>query len=177
MHRRSILLQSQQHGVALRLLHLSSLILVASILRIVIVRLKETPKFLLGHGRDEEVVSTIRCIALKYNRPCSITVKQLQDCGKMTTAGRVGNSFSKGEILIRLRDLFATRRLAGGTCLIWLSWVFIGLAFPLFNAFLPQYLLSRGTQTGDGSLNLTYKNYALANMSGVFGPMLEGTRT
>lgn len=40
--------------------------------------------------------------------------------------------------------------------------------------FLPEYLASRGAKFGDGGVNRTYRDYAIANTSGVFGPILAG---
>lgn len=40
-----------------------SLVLVMSILRITVIRLKETPKFLIGEGKDAECVETLQFIA------------------------------------------------------------------------------------------------------------------
>jgi hypothetical protein len=102
-----------------------------SIARVSVVRLHETPKFLLGQGRDADVVAELRGIATKYNRPCSITVEQLEACGTISSShGKT--RFSIGELLAHLRGLFATRLLGVSTALIWLSWTLIGLAYPLF---------------------------------------------
>ncbi|KAK4979670.1 hypothetical protein LTR28_003315 [Elasticomyces elasticus] len=43
-----------------------ALVFVMSIARITVIRLKETPKFLLGEGKDAEVVETLQFIAHKY---------------------------------------------------------------------------------------------------------------
>lgn len=94
-----------------------------SVLRVTVINLKETPKFLLGQNRDEEVVETLQAIATKYNRPCSLTVEQLEACGTTLTTHTKGskkNIISGGEIWIHLKGLFLTRKLALSTCLIWL---------------------------------------------------------
>ena len=54
------------------------------------------------------------------------------------------------------------------------SWSLIGLAYPLYNVFLPDYLRSRGASTGDGSVNTTYRNYAIVNVCSILGPMIAG---
>ena len=51
-----------------------SLVFVMSILRITVIRLQETPKFLVGEGRDAECVEILQFIAKKYNRTCSLNV-------------------------------------------------------------------------------------------------------
>ena len=57
-----------------------TLVFVLSIIRILALRLRETPKFLLGKGRDEEVIDILNAIATKYDRSCSLTLEALQAC-------------------------------------------------------------------------------------------------
>ena len=111
-----------------------------SILRVTVVRLKETPKYLLGQGDDEEVIKTLYWMANTYNRPCSLTLEQLQACGKVTTAkegGSAWHAFTK-----HIRGLFVTRKMAFSTSLIWFSWTLIGLAYPLYIVFLRKSFLA-----------------------------------
>jgi MFS family permease len=54
------------------------------------------------------------------------------------------------------------------------SWTVIGLAYPLYNVFLPYYLQSRGLEAGDGSVYTTYRDYAIVNVCSIFGPMIAG---
>lgn len=96
-----------------------------SIARITIIRLRETPKFLLGEGKDEEVVKTFQDLSTKYNRPCSLTLAQLTACGTVNSAHK-GKRYGFGEVAVHVRGLFATRRLGYSTCLIWFSWLLIG---------------------------------------------------
>lgn len=115
-----------------------ALVLVMSILRITVIRLKETPKYLLGVGDDVALVESLQSIARKYNRPCSLTVEKLEACGVVKSA-HSQDRFSVGEALIHLRGLFSTKKIALSTLLVWLSWTLIGLAYPLFYVFL-RYL-------------------------------------
>ncbi|KAF2097501.1 MFS general substrate transporter [Rhizodiscina lignyota] len=161
-----------------------ALVFVMSVLRITVIRLRETPKFLLGEGKDEEVVETLQFIANKYNRTCSLTLEQLQACG--VTAGTQQSDGRRGsvtharkrasvmEIWVHLKGLFVTRRIGLSTSLIWFSWLLIGLAYPLYNVFLPTYLATRGADTGDSSQYTTWRNYTLSNFSSIFGPILAG---
>ncbi|EIM79881.1 membrane transporter [Stereum hirsutum FP-91666 SS1] len=156
-----------------------ALVFVMSILRVTVIRLHETPKYLLGKGRDEEVVQGFRSLADKYGRPCSLTVEQLQACGvvnseKGANAGKKGMRASIKELGAHLGGLFATRKMGLSTSLVWFSWTLIGLAYPLYNVFLPEYLKSRGAETGDGSNYTTWRNYAIVNACGIFGPVLAG---
>lgn len=161
-----------------------SLVLVMSVLRVTVVRLRETPKYLLGTGDDAKLVETIRFLASQYNRPCALTLAQLQACGTVHGAHHRSSSSPHnnkrgtlaalwGESAVHFRGLFATRQMAASTLLIWLSWALIGLAYPLFYVFLDDYLASRGA-TFAVSTDETWRNYALVNVTSVFGPMLAG---
>jgi hypothetical protein len=150
-----------------------AMVFVMSVARVTVIRLKETPKYLLGEGRDEEVVAGFQEMAAKYNRPCSITVEQLTACGVISgTHGKT--KFSVEEITVHFRGLFATKQIGLSTGLIWLSWTLIGLAYPLFYVFLSSYLKTRGAQFGSTGLDDTWRNYALVNVASIFGPMLAG---
>ncbi len=76
--------------------------------------------------------------------------------------------------LTHVRALFASRRLAFSTALIMLVWAFIGLAYPLYNAFLPYLQAIRGAKFGDGSTYLTYRNSLIIAVLGVPGALLGG---
>ncbi|OAP63713.1 hypothetical protein AYL99_02940 [Fonsecaea erecta] len=150
-----------------------ALVFVLSILRVTVIRLKETPKYLLAKGQDQEVVNTFHSIAAKYNRPCSLTIEQLEACGPIkSTYGKSRYGFS--EFVAHLRGLFETKKLGVSTALIWLSWTLIGLAYPLFYVFLPQFLESRGAETGQSGAYYTWRNYMITNTVGIFGPVLAG---
>ncbi|RDW84216.1 MFS transporter [Aspergillus mulundensis] len=153
-------------------------VFVLSILRVTVVRLQETPKFLVSEGKDEKVVAVLQEIAAKYQRPCSLTMDQLRALGETPTrASGTRRSFQiilVSELGYHLRGLYATRKMGLSTSLVWLSWLLIGLAYPLFNVFLPKYLASRGAEFGEDSPYITWRNYAITNMCGIFGPILAG---
>jgi MFS family permease len=155
-----------------------ALVFIMSILRITVIRLKETPKYLVGEGKDAEVIESIQSIATKYNRPCSLTLEKLQACGVIGDSGARRGSithakqrYSLGEISVHLRGLYATKRIGLSTTLIWFSWTLIGLAYPLYNVFLPTYLKTRGAQFGVTSQYITWRNYCLANLCSIFGKL------
>lgn len=118
-----------------------ALVFVMSVLRITVVRLKETPKYLLGLGEDAQVVETLQYLASRYNRPISLTLEKLEACGQVKGA-HSKKRLSMNELSIHLRGLFATKKIGTSTLLIWLSWTLIGLVYPLFYVFLP-YVLCR----------------------------------
>ncbi|KAF2857368.1 MFS general substrate transporter [Piedraia hortae CBS 480.64] len=149
-----------------------ALVFIMAIARITIIRLRETPKFLLAEGRDSEVVETLQFIATKYNRPCSLTLQMLSECGKTDVKPR--KRFSLTDTRIHLRGLFATKKLALSTTLVWWSWLLIGLAYPLYNVFLPTYLRTRGAKLGHLSVSKQWQYYAVDNLCGIPSPILAG---
>lgn len=143
-----------------------AMVFVMSIARITVIRLKETPKYLLNEGKEEELVAGFQAMAKKYNRPCSISLEMLEACGTINSAhGK--SKFSVSELAAHFRGLFATKAIGLSTSLIWLSWTLIGLAYPLFYVFLSSYLASRGADFGVLSNYETWRNYALVNISGI----------
>lgn len=104
------------------------LITVMSILRVTVIRFHETPKYLLCKGKDEEMVRLLQKIATDNGRHCDLTVEQLAAQGTVTSA-HSRNTFSLDEIWVHYRGLFSTRKLAISTCLVWLSWLLIGLGY------------------------------------------------
>jgi hypothetical protein len=102
-----------------------------------------------------------------------LTTKQLEACGTVKS-GEPGSRVTYSAVKIHISGLFATRKLGLSTTLIWLSWTLIGLAYPLFNVFLPEYLRTRGAHFGVNSDYVTWQNYALVNFAGILGPVLAG---
>ena len=73
-----------------------------------------------------------------------------------------------------IKALFATKKLAYSTGLIMVVWAFIGLGYPLYNAFIPYILATRGEVYGDGSTYITYRNSLIVAVLGVPGALLGG---
>ncbi|KAG5926299.1 hypothetical protein E4U42_003446 [Claviceps africana] len=169
------------------------------VVRFFIFRLFESPKFLLNQGRQHEAVAVVHGIAYKNGAKTWLT----SDILDQVAAGEAGPSQSRlsspllpvksspsaikeklkrfsGE---RLRPLFKNKTLGMATGLIWFSWASIGMGYPLFNAFLPQYLShgqGQGTDHGKANpppgaspiSNETYRNYAITSIMGVPGSLL-----
>lgn len=180
------------------------------LVRYFVFHLFESPKFLLSQGRYAEAVAVVQGIAFKNGARTWLTLEVLDavagdDGGRAdaVSAPRVSaanvvleklRSFS-GE---RLRPLFSSRKLGLATGLLWFCWATIGMGYPLFNAFLPQYLSHGGNGSGGASgsepagptgsaaslftregaapegeiSDETYRNYAITSMAGVPGSLL-----
>ncbi|KAI9046792.1 hypothetical protein LZ554_009527 [Drepanopeziza brunnea f. sp. 'monogermtubi'] len=150
-----------------------AMVFIMSIARVTVIRLKETPKYLLSEGKDAQLVADFQIMAIKYNRPCSITFDMLDACGAINSIRGQSKSSISG-LWVHFRGLFATHTLALSTSLIWLSWTLTGLAYPLFYLSLNSYLASRGADFGVASDFEKWRNYALVNISSIPGPMLAG---
>lgn len=113
--------------------------LILFILRFFVFHLYESPKYLMGRGRDKEAVEVVHLVA-KYNgTTSSLTLESLQEAGaaaagrwsgedasvvvEMDTSaiGAVRRRLTKLN-LAHVKPLFATRKLAYSTSLLILSW-------------------------------------------------------
>ncbi|KAL2127825.1 hypothetical protein VTI74DRAFT_10114 [Chaetomium olivicolor] len=154
------------------------------LVRFFLFRMFESPKYLLSRGRQAEAVAVVQGIAHKNSRKTWLTEDILEavvdgpadpSLNRLSASGIIRTrlaSFSAE----RIRPLFHTRKLALTTSLIWFCWATIGMGYPLFNAFLPQYL-SHGGNKPDDSLapeitGETYRNYAITSIAGVPGSLL-----
>jgi hypothetical protein len=143
--------------------------------RFLLFHLFESPKFLLSRGRQAEAVAVIHGMAYKNRTTTWLTEEILNEIGgdpaavpdsQLTTMEIVRRKLSSfsGE---RVAPLFHDRKLGLTTGLLWFCWLAIGMGYPLFNAFLPQYLGSTGT-----SVYITYRNYAITSIVGVPGSLI-----
>lgn len=74
--------------------------------------------------------------------------------------------------LTHVTPLFAGKSMALNTSFIFILWSFIGLAYPLFNAFLPLYLQNKQLDTAANSVSQTYSEYAYISICGVPGSII-----
>jgi hypothetical protein len=105
----------------------------------------ESPKCLLSRGRQAEAVATVYGIA-HYNKTHTwLTEDVLNQIGgdqeatgediKLSTVEIVKRSLSRFSMK-RFKALFQDKRIGVTTGLLWFQWTTIGMAYPLFNAFL-----------------------------------------
>ena len=74
--------------------------------------------------------------------------------------------------LSHVKPLFYGWRMATTTSILWILWGLIGLAYPLYNAFLPIYLSQAQGLDGSSSVDTTYRNYAIISVCGVPGSII-----
>lgn len=163
---------------------LGAMMIVLWVGRFFICPVYESPKFLISIGRDEEAVEVIHKIAKRNGTTTTLTIEDLRTAAapyldgddvsvgtvqtKLTTVELIKHSFDdvSGE---HVKSLFSTPRLAWSTSLVIFCYASIGLAYPLYNAFLGTYLSSKNVGQGTTSLNKTYASFTYQAACGVPG--------
>jgi MFS family permease len=159
--------------------------LIMFLIRFIAFTIFESPKFLMGKGRDADAVRIVHEVARRNGKTSPLTLSDLQACetlGSSTGTPSQVNTTASAAIKRNLQKidashvkaLFATRKLAFSTSIITSVWALIGLGYPLFNAFLPYIQQTRGAEFGDGSTYLTYRNSLIIAVLGVPGCILGG---
>lgn len=166
-------------------------------LRFVIFHLLESPKFLLNRGRQDEAVAVVHGLAYRNGTKTWLTSDILDQVAwsddepaASRASTRAAPKSSLGAVREKLRSfsgdrvrpLFKTKTMGMATSLIWFCWAAIGMGYPLFNAFLPQYFARQHGDTSDDGESFqsetdtisaaTYRNYAITSILGVPGSLL-----
>ncbi|CEL60018.1 putative MFS-type transporter PB1E7,08c OS=Schizosaccharomyces pombe (strain 972 / ATCC 24843) GN=SPAPB1E7.08c PE=1 SV=1 [Rhizoctonia solani AG-1 IB] len=174
------------------LIAMGGLMVVLWFIRFFVFRLYESPKYLMGRGRFAEAVDVVHAVA-KYNgKSIALTTEELESAGVSGDHANTAKGIEEGPQELdttaraalkrkfeqfngdHVRSLFATRTMAISTSLVIAIWAIIGLAFPLYNAFVTYFLATRGADFGDGSVYITYRNQAILSVIGVPGALLGG---
>jgi hypothetical protein len=163
---------TRQDNMGWRYLHFTSgsVVLVMAMVRVLLFKMVETPRWLLSQNRDEEVIKILHAVATRQNRTHNLTLKQLQDEGFVAHTEK--SVWSSIRLKMHFKGLFQTRKLGWSTTAIMANWFFIGVVSPLYWVFLPSYLKSRGADVGDGSNYQTWLDYAINQVAGLFGPII-----
>lgn len=139
--------KSENMGWRYLLFTLGGMTLVLWAIRFFLFKLEESPRYLVGRGRDADAVAVIHRIAAYNGRSSSLTVEQLAAAGERAAeankaaAGAVGEHTLLSQTSVwttyHIRSLFKTAKLAWSTSLLIIIWGIIGLASTLYNSFLP----------------------------------------
>jgi len=169
--------RSENMGWRYLLLTLGACTLLLWAFRFFVFKLEESPRFLVGRGRDANAIDVLQRIAAYNGTTCSLTVEDLVKAGEsVETDGKKHNvlSSSSDYTVGHVKALFKTKKLAWSTSLLISIWAIIGLASTLYNNFLPFLLASRGAQFGDSSYFITYRNQVILSVLGIPGALLAG---
>ncbi|EFI26941.1 membrane transporter [Coprinopsis cinerea okayama7 len=122
----------------------------------------ESPRYLLGRGREEEAVQVVQRIAAFNGVPTSLSVEDFRvarrdDGGEDAT--KTLSIFEKARFVAqRVKALFQPAKTAVSTVILIVLWSSIGLGTALYYSFLPYLLASKGAVFGDASLSIVYRN-------------------
>ena len=165
---------SRADNMGWRYLHFTcgTLVLVMALARVFLIRMVQTPRWLISQNRDAEVIQVLDSIATNYHRSHNLTLEQLQAEGTVLYTDQ--SVWSALRLKLHFKGLFQTRKLGWSTTVIIANWFVIGMVSPLYSVFLPFYLESRGADTGDNSNYTTWRNYAINQVAGLFGPIIAG---
>ncbi|PMD14616.1 membrane transporter [Hyaloscypha hepaticicola] len=153
--------------------------LVEFIVRFIFFTVYESPKYLMGKGRDDQAVKVVHEVARRNGKISTLTIEDLKACEpsgarQQTNTGAALKRKLEKLDLSHVRALFATRKLAFSTGLIMIIWALIGLGYPLYNNFLPYLQALRGVKFGDGSTHVTYRDSLVVAAVGIPGALLGG---
>ena len=166
--------------------------------RFFVFRLPESPKYYLSKGRDAEAVAVIKEIARRNGTPLGddiISVEIFRSAagqeadmdareveeepqglkGLASLPARFLGNFKGVSFtpdLSHVKPLFYGWKMGLTTTILWALWALIGLAYPLYNAFLPIYLAQAQGVQGSSSVDVTYRNYAIISVCGVPGSII-----
>ncbi|KAK3672686.1 hypothetical protein LTR78_007498 [Recurvomyces mirabilis] len=155
------------------------------ILRFVVFRFKESPKFLVYRGHDEKAIATLEHIAKFNKRACGISLADFEaltgEHNSTTSATELIGTGSKQlqrstkeKIMIELaryKMLFNGWQMTRLTILVWLTYICDFWGFTLAGTYLPTILAKK-----NGSINLslefTYRTYLAIYAPGIVGVVL-----
>ncbi|KAJ9636629.1 hypothetical protein H2204_005229 [Knufia peltigerae] len=160
---------------------------VAFVLRSLVFKFEESPKYLVYRGRDQDAVRVLEYIA-KYNgRECGLTLDMLEalngeaNVDDMDTplpgTGMEEQKRSVSQKILaefgRFKVLFSTFAMARLVVLVWVIYAFDYWGFTIAGAFLPTILSRKGRSLGL-TVDETYRSYLFIYVCGIPG-VLAGT--
>ncbi|EMG49275.1 SPAPB1E7.08c Uncharacterized MFS-type transporter PB1E7.08c [Candida maltosa Xu316] len=149
-------------------------------------RVFESPRYYLARGDQEQAIAVLEKIARINGKTCPVSVKDLQDIDDQyenSTDSSNNNKKNHNRLISEklskynfshIRQCFTSKKMAISTVLVVFMWGVIGLAFPLYNAFIPTYLESRGNANKPLSVRETYRNTLIVSVLGIPGSLVGG---
>lgn len=135
---------------------------------------EESPKYLLSQGRQADALNVIYKIAKANGATTWLSDDILNTIGgKQEGLERLEDGqLARVQILRnkigafsgnRIKSLFVEKQIWWTTIILWFSWSTIGLGYPLFNAFLPQFLARGSTPGASVPAGTTYRDYLIVS--------------
>lgn len=173
---------------------LGAIAIAFAIIRIFVFKMPESPRYLLSRGRDAEAVEAVNYVARYNGKPETLTLDMLKAIDEAHSGSPTQLQQSEAATVTKAplsykqiisesfkdygshsyRKLFAGRKMARHSAVIFLIWLTIGVAYPLYFAFITSYLQTKTTYSVTNSLNHTYMVYCIVSVVGVVGPLAAG---
>ena len=167
--------KSSNYGWRYLLFTLGSVTLLIFLLRFVVFRFQESPKYLLYRGRDADAVKVLQYIASYNKRECTTSLETFEalsnDDSSTGTAGSSGLMLGSGAEqtksslseklkleFTRFQILFDGWTMVRLTLLIWIIYAFDYWSFSIAGSFLPTIIARKGRKLGL-SLEDSYRSY------------------
>jgi hypothetical protein len=114
---------------------MGGLALISFALRFLAFTIYESPKYLMGKGKDEEAVQVVHEVARRNGKTVNLTLDDLRACEPegyvaATNAGDAVRRKLQSLNFEHVTGMFSTPRMAYSTSLIMLIWALIGLGYP-----------------------------------------------
>lgn len=173
---------------------LGAMAIAFGLIRIFIFKIPESPRYLLSKGRDDKAVEAVNYIARFNKKPETLIIEMFlaidrkfeppfdpnnipfRKCGLTP----IPIDFETTKLKLRsytsfsYRKLFTGRKMIQHTTMIFLVWLTVGVAYPLYFAFITSYLETKSSYSVNSSLNHTYMVYCIVSAVGVVGPIAAG---
>ncbi|KAJ3194488.1 hypothetical protein HK101_002599 [Irineochytrium annulatum] len=139
------------------------------IARLTLVKMFESPKYLIANGRKEEAVKVLKELAKMNGKEDLIVIRP-----ELLPDVKVVEGRWREEAVAHLKEMAYTkvRPLFGKdvirtTLLVWGVWMSIAIAYTMFYSFLPTFIKNAGGASL--TVNETYRNYLIQSLAGVPG--------
>lgn len=152
------------------------------LLRTVVFRFKESPKFLVYRGRDDKALAVLQHIARYNGRECTLNEdtfenltnehSSIHSTTELIGAGNKQREAGLGQKLklefMRYGMLFSSLQMSRITLLVWLTYICDFWGFTLAGSFLPAILAAKNGSISV-SLEQTYRDYVYIYLPGIVG--------
>jgi len=168
------------------------------LLRFVLFTFQESPKYLIGRGRDEDAMKVLHNVAKVNGYDCRLSMDDFRalEANHGSGSGLPDSPNGSGDAMLkdsvptqsaevanppfmqqvknefaRIKILFSTSALTRLTILVWIIYAFDYWAFSVAGSFLPTILL-RKNQAISVSVSETYRDYVIIYLPGIVGVAL-----
>ena len=177
--------KAQNMGWRYTLFTIGAITMCVFILRFVVFRFQESPKYLVYRGHDDKAVEVLHNIAKFNGKECDVTLQTFESLTDESDsvgsgAAMLGGGtkqlkatwFEKFKLeLARYKLLFDGFAMTRLTVLVWLIYVCDYWGFTVAGTYLPE-ILSKKNGAIDLSLRFTYRSYIYIYAPGIVGVLL-----